>query len=272
MIEYIAVYQKIPGRELQDFAYGTSSAKSVTVSFYVKSSITGTFGYTVYRNDTQDRAINKTYTINNANTWERKIITIEGDSEYSISHATGDNWWNCWHLAASPGYGSDPAPTWANYDGNNWAGYHEQNGVVTTQNATWQITGVQLEVGSNATEFEHRSYGEELALCQRYYQKFEAGFNFINAYPEVSLSSGNQLPSFPFPVKMRTAPSMSPSTVTTSYDKWTASGSITREVRAVTTTSYWTFQYFASDNSSTNLAVDYLRGQVTESIAFNAEF
>ena len=168
--EYITIYQKIPGQELQDLAYGTGDAKSVTMSFYVKSSITGTFGYTVYRNDDQDRAINKTYTINNANTWEKKSITLEGDTQDPISNANTDQWWNVWHLGVSPGYKSAPSSTWADYTGSNWAGFHDQNGVATTQNATWQITGVQLEVGKNATEFEHRLYGEELALCERYYE------------------------------------------------------------------------------------------------------
>ena len=65
---------------------------------------------------------------------------------------------------------SAPTSVWANYSGSNWAGFHEQNGVITTQNATWYITGVQLEVGQNATEFEHRSFGEELKLCERYYE------------------------------------------------------------------------------------------------------
>jgi hypothetical protein len=168
--EYIAVYQKIPGRELQDFAYGTSSAKPVTISFYVKSSITGTFGYTVYRNDNQDRAINKSYTIISANTWEKKSITLEGDTEDPISNLNTDQWWNVWHLGAASGYASSPNSNWKNYTGQNWAGFHEGNRLVTTQNATWQITGVQLEVGSNATEFEHRSSAEELALCERYYE------------------------------------------------------------------------------------------------------
>ena len=171
--EYISLYQKIEGQNLQDLAYGTIGAKPVTVSFYVKSSITGTFGYTVYRNDTTDRAINKTYTINNANTWERKNITLEGDTVQTIENSRNDNWWNVWHLGASTGYMSAPASAWANYTGANWAGFHNQNGVITTQGATWQITGIQMEIGENATEFEHRSYGEELALCQRYYQMID---------------------------------------------------------------------------------------------------
>ena len=166
--EYLALYHKLEGQNLQDLEYGTDRAKSVTVSFYVKSSITGTFGFTVYRNDTSQRVINKSYEINYPNIWERKIITLEGDAGAIISNLQSDQWWTVWHLGASPGYMTTQEPIWGTYDGSNWAGFHEQNGVITTQNATWQITGVQLEVGRNATEFEHRNTSEELALCQRY--------------------------------------------------------------------------------------------------------
>jgi len=204
--EYLALYQKIEGQNLQDFAYGTASAKPVTVSFYVKSSITGTFGYTVYRNETTDRAINKTYTINNANTWERKIITLEGDTVQAIGNDNADNWWNVWHLGASPGYYSAPTSVWANYSGSNWAGFHEQNGVITTQNATWQITGVQIEIGENATEFEYRTIGEELTLCQRYYERH----NWVSSQ-YVGLSGQHQSASatssrfvFPYLTRKRT--------------------------------------------------------------------
>ena len=206
--EYISLYQKIEGQNLQDLAYGTSSAKPVTVSFYVKSSITGTFGYTVYRNDTTGRAINKTYTINTANTWERKTITLEGDSVQVITNDSSDRWWNCWHLAASPGYMSAQTSVWANYTGGNWAGFHKQNGVVTTNNATWYITGVQIEVGKNATEFEHRSYGEELALCKRYYQKMgDTNTNEITL-GGYSVSGSGIYDSIQLPVEMRAVPTL----------------------------------------------------------------
>lgn len=204
--EYVSLYQKIEGQNLQDLAYGTGSAKPVTVSFYVKSSITGTFGYTVYRNESTDRAINKTYTINNANTWERKTITLEGDSVQAIGNANTDNWWNCWHLAASTGYMSAQTSVWANYTGGNWAGFHEQNGVVTTNNATWYITGVQIEVGKNATEFEHRSYGEELALCQRYYYEYPKGNTYNIIANGLANTTTNALFHFQYPVPMRSAP------------------------------------------------------------------
>ena len=202
--EYLALYQKIEGQNLQDLAYGTSSAKSVTVSFYVKSSITGTFAYTVYRNETTDRAINKTYTINNANTWERKTITLEGDQTQAIGNDNADNWWNVWILGTSPNYVAAPNSVWANYTGSNWAGFHKQNGVITTNGATWQITGVQIEVGENATEFEHLSYGEELALCQRYFYKNTD--SPMGLFITDSADSGKAYGIYRFPVPMRATP------------------------------------------------------------------
>ena len=224
--EYLALYQKIEGQNLQDLAYGTISAKPVTVSFYVKSSITGTFCYTVYRDESTDRAINKTYTIDNPNTWERKTITIEGDITQAIGNGTAANWWNVWILGSAPGYMSAPTSVWANYTGSNWAGFHEENGVITTQNATWQITGVQLEVGQNATEFEHRSFGEELALCQRYYQVHDG-----EHFQVVSPSTGHTADFYTnlaYWVPMRSTPS-----VTQSY---TLSGATTNNLVGVTAT------------------------------------
>ena len=204
--EFISLYQKMEGQHLQDFAYGNSSAKTITVSFYVKSSITGTFGYTVYRNESTDRVINKSYTINVANTWERKTIIIEGDIGQSIGNDNADNWWNCWHLAASPGYMTAETSEWANYaSGTNWAGFHEENGVVTTQNATWQITGVQIEIGENATEFEHLNYTEELARCQRYYwQVSDNKYRRIGGYKRHDTNVHFEIQS---PVPMRVVPS-----------------------------------------------------------------
>jgi len=210
--EYLALYQKIEGQNLQDLAYGTASAKPVTVSFYVKSSITGTFCYTVYRNETTDRAINKTYTINKANTWERKSITLEGDTVQAIGNDNADNWWNVWILGSSPGYYSAPTSVWANYSSSNWAGFHKQNGVITTNGATWQITGVQIEIGENATEFEHRSFAEELSLCQRYFWRLDNASNAAGAQWLYKIGHGGndgyRRATVNHPVPMRGSPSV----------------------------------------------------------------
>ena len=182
--------------------------------------------------------INKSYEIKNANIWERKIITLEGDAGAIISNLQSDQWWTVWHLGASPGYMTTQEPIWGTYDGSNWAGFHEQNGVITTQNATWQITGVQLEVGRNATEFEHRNTSEELALCQRYFQSnFPTGVAPQNAYYTttsnlaagfngvVCFSSSNaRSPWVMFHPKMRATPTVTLYSASTSdtAGKWAA--------------------------------------------------
>jgi len=176
--ELVYLSQRLEGQDLQDLIYNTSSAKAVTMSFWVRSSITGTYGFTVYRDESTDRIVNKTYTINSANTWEKKTITIAGDTSNSITNDNTGRWWNVWHLASGSNFDSSTSSTWGNYTTTNWAGGHAQDGVITTNGATWQITGVQLEVGSFATDFEHRSFAQELALCQRYFFNITGNNNF----------------------------------------------------------------------------------------------
>jgi len=163
--------QKIEAQDLQQLAFGTSSAKKLTLSFYVKSSVTGTYGINVYKADSTARQLTSTYTISSANTWEEKTIIIPADTDSggTIANDNGEGLRITWHLGTGSNFTSaNNALTWSNYADGGWAFGHAQNGVATTDNATWQLTGVQLEVGEQATPFEHRSFGEELALCQRY--------------------------------------------------------------------------------------------------------
>ena len=210
--EFVSVYQKMEGQDFQDLEYNLSSAKDITMSFYVKSSITGTFGFTVYRDEPgTDRIINKTYTIDSANTWERKTITIAGDTGKGIQNTTGAVWWNCWHLAAGSDYDSSISGVWQNYSTTNWAGGHVQDGVITTAGATWQITGVQLEFGSTATVFEHRPYAEELSACQRYYYMHANGGDTsqYEAIGNASWYNGSEFYTpIHLPTTMRAAPSL----------------------------------------------------------------
>ena len=165
--------QKIEAQDLQQLAFGTSSAKKLTLRFYVKSSVTGTYGINVYKADSTARQLTSTYTISSADTWEEKtfVFPADTDSGATIANDTGEGLRITWHLGTGSSFtSSDTALTWTNYADAGWAFGHAQNGVATTDNATWQLTGVQLEVGDypNPTPFEHRSFGDELALCQRY--------------------------------------------------------------------------------------------------------
>jgi hypothetical protein len=201
--EYAYVYQKIEGQDLQSLSYGSASAKPVTLSFWVKSSVTGTYAAGIYAAD-GPRIINLTYTINSANTWEYKTITFAGDVAGTINSDTGEGLRVLFHLAAGSGWTTTDATSWVNYTTTAWAYGHAQNGVITTTNATWQITGIQLEVGSVATEFEHRSYGEELALCWRYYHGSEAS----QIWSGYAVSGTNNFHNADFKTTMRAIPSL----------------------------------------------------------------
>jgi hypothetical protein len=180
--EYFSVQHKIEAQNLQHIDSGTSSAKALTLSFWVRSSQTGTFAFSIYKGDQTARGISATYTISSANTWEYKTIAIPGDTGGGgIDNDNGNGWNLYWLLAAGSDWTSTDSTSWINYVTTGLAYGHTQNGVITTASATWQITGVQLEVGSVATPFEHRSYGDELARCQRYYQLFDSAAG--EAYP-----------------------------------------------------------------------------------------
>ena len=155
-------------------SWGTSAAKEMTLSFYVKSSVTGTFSvYIGYDSASSTNRYVTEYSVNAANTWERKTITIAAPTTGGYTGSSTNQLQIHWTVAGDSSSGS-----FATSSINQWLGTldkrwstNQSTGISSTSGATWQITGVQLEVGSVATPFEHRSYGEELALCQRYYQQ-----------------------------------------------------------------------------------------------------
>jgi len=167
--ELVYVAQKIEAQNLQQLAYGTSSAKRVTLSFYVKSSVTGTFSTNLYQVD-DNRIVNSEYTISSANTWERKEITYAADQTGVIDNNNGTGLYVTWNLALGSNYKGNAATEWEAYNTDNWAGAGTYtDAVITTVNSTWEITGVQLEIGDVATPFEHEPFGIVEQKCQRYY-------------------------------------------------------------------------------------------------------
>jgi hypothetical protein len=197
--ERVAVDFVLEAQNLQQLKYGTASAESVTLSFWVKSSVTGNYAFWLYQDDAT-RGYATTYTVNSANTWEQKIITVPGDTSGVINDDNGRGMTLRFHVAAGSSYVGGTQNSWLAYASNTEAAGQVAD-IATTLNATWQITGIQLEVGETATPFEHRSYGDELASCQRYYLQ-----QVIDIQTPIG---GYMVVPIYFPTTMRAAPASS---------------------------------------------------------------
>jgi len=204
----------IEGFNVADLNWGTANAKTVTLSFWVRSSLTGTFGG-VLQNSANNRSYPFTYTISSANTWEYETVTIAGDTTGTWLTTNGVGVWVMLGLGVGSTF-SGTAGAWA---GSNFISATGATSVVGTNGATFYITGVQLEVGSTATSFDYRPYTTELQLCQRYYLLLVRGTDvyFSNAY---YYGNNNLYGHITLPVTMRTAPTSAIVTGTNYYVLW----------------------------------------------------
>ena len=170
--QYANLKYKIEAQDLQDLAFGTSAAKTVVLSFYVRSNKTGNYAFAIQQSDNSFKQASFQYAISSADTWERKTIVIAGDTSGVINNDTGDGFILMWALAAGSNLtgGSLRSTFTTRVAADQYAG-QGVNLLDSTSNE-WYITGVQLEVdhtgSGKPTDFEHRSFGQELALCQRY--------------------------------------------------------------------------------------------------------
>ena len=252
--EILHVSQPIEAQDLQHLKNGTSSALPITLSFWVKSYQTGTYVVTVYKPDNTQRQISATYTISASNTWEFKTMTFPGDTSGSgIANDTGIGFQIYWLLAAGSDFTGTTNTSWANYANGGFANGQTVNIMSSTDNYFY-LTSAQLEVGSQATPFEHRSYGEELSLCKRYFNMIGDGSLGNHALSDGFFwnSGGTEVDfMYTFPVQMRTAPSV--------YQV-TGSNYFRLQGGGVSNTTYidgsWTLQYACKISTSQYSASD----------------
>ena len=201
------IQQSFEGQNLQYLKFGTSSAQSTTVSFWVKSNKTGDYNVSLFNND-QSRIIGNTYTINSADTWEKKTLTFAGDTAGAFDNDNNNSlslWWGL--LGGTDRIGGDSS-SWSSIDNNEIFAGQTVNLADSTSNE-WYITGIQLEAGTTASDFEFLPYDVNLQRCQRYFVKFTGiaadqttlGSGFINATNQGSFAVA--LPNF-----MRAAPTL----------------------------------------------------------------
>ena len=199
---YLALVHRLEGHTTRQLDWGSTDAKTITLSFWIKSSVTGSFSLSCLNGGTTHSYL-ASYTVNTANTWEKKTITIDGPT---VGTWATDNT-NSLQFFFNLGYGS----TYTNSTADTWqaSAYYglstDTNTFASTTNATWQITGVQLEVGESATEFEHRPYSLEQLLCYRYYY-LDATDRWL--YTITTNDSGYRRVDVNYPVPMRVQPTV----------------------------------------------------------------
>ncbi len=239
--DYLIIVQKLEGQDLQSIRKGTSSAEQLTVSFWVKSNVTGTYVVTLWDSD-NSRSVSKTFSVSASATWEQKTITFPADTTGAFNNDNGNSmeFW-IWLAAGTNWTSGTRNETWASYTAANAANGLNVN-LGSSINNYFQLTGVQLNLGGYAAPFEFKSYGQELVGCQRYYRKYgstlQSGTYGAFGSGWVTGASNNAI-FFPWGTTFRTPPSVTFSAANTFYvDRANGNGEATAIVtNAVTDTS-----------------------------------
>ena len=265
----LIVGQYIEGFNTADLVFGSASAATVTLSFWVKSSLTGTFGGAL-QNSARTRSYPFTYTISSASTWEQKTVTIAGDTSGTWIGATNGIGLRVYFGLGVGSTYSGTAGAWAATN------YYSATGAVSvigTNSATWAVTGVQLEKGSTATSFDYRDYGRELMLCQRYYYGYVSGSGKLVARGGY-YSSTQVEGSIYFPTTMRTTPTLVATSGTNYYIVYRGGGddainslTLNNEGSAASVSVYNN----ADASGTIGYAAQIATQNASASVAFNAE-
>lgn len=236
--QFTRALHPIEGHNISHLNWGTSNAKTCTLSFHVKSSVAGQYYINIF-NNAANRSMVKGYTIDAANTWEKKEITIIGDQTGTWETGNLAGIYIGWSQGSGPTYHTTTLDA---YQGSFVMVKSDQTNLTATSSATWQLTGVQFELGEKATDFEHRSYADELAKAQRYYYKLP-----INSYGPYLCQyvSSNRFSHFWHPVPMRAVPT---STTTIS------SGTVTEFTPDTHHTKYYNAASYSSSSTFSHTA------------------
>jgi hypothetical protein len=220
--------QRVEGFNTADFNFGSAGASAVTLSFWVKCSVIGTFGG-VIQNSANNRSYVFSFSVVVANTWEYKTVTIDGDTTGTWLTDNGSGLF----LQFTVGADSAVLTTPNVWSAANFKGPTGQANLMATSGATFQITGVQLEAGDTATPFEHRSYGQELALCQRYYQRLTSSVKYTAFAAGISSTTSGASYYVKLSNTMRSAPTVSfndlLATDNTAYELAVTAGTMTAQ-------------------------------------------
>lgn len=243
--EYISIRQKIEAQNLQHLKNGTSGALSTTLSFWVRSPVTGAHCVRIRKEDNTAREITDTYTVNSANTWEHKSLTFAGDTAGGgIDDNNGTGFQISWCLGAGSNYTSTDSTSWI--DAVTAGQFYGHTATVTSQTGAFYLSGVQLEVSEYASDFEHLSYQAELLRCQRYYYRITPGNNGFFGLGNVDQANHGQI-LITFPTEMRAAPTSLETT-------GTAGNYLLRVTSNVTCTGVPTLDTAATTNTLTRFA------------------
>ena len=246
--------QRIEGYNTAHLNWGTSDAKTVTVSFWVKASVTGTYPFAI-NNGSFDRSFVSNYTISSANTWEYKTVIVAGDTSGTWNVDNTSGMVVMFSLDTNSSYETSTVDAWHT---GSFRAISSNVHFLANASATWQITGVQIEANTTATPFEHLQYGQQLALCQRYLQSSWSQGSAIGSAVSITTNSTQQSwgsnnagiagQAFLLPVTMRTSPTLVVYDMALNVGKVTTLGNGAGQINNV-----------AANNSATTTNMFYVR-------------
>jgi len=263
------IMHAVEGYNFAPANFGTSAAKTCKLSFYVRSNKTGTYGV-AFQNSAQNRSCIQEYTINVADTWERKTITVPADTGGSWNTTNGVGLKLTWGLMGGSTYATS---TLGSYNGSNVFLTSNQVNLFDNTSNEWYMTGAQLEIGSVATDFEHRAFLDELRRCQRYYYMHSEGADDRMVGVGISYNSSINIGVVHFPCQMRAVPTMDAPSGTNFYKCVTNNTTVFQPNCTLEDSNIncCGFRFSGGNSTTTGTGIYFRLGSASAHVAFAAE-